>query len=100
MTDQEITLFVQKTASHLAEQFTNKMGALMAVVRILQSQPGYDHHRFVSMLAALQAAHEAFGWDSESARQTYEDIFLYFTKEPLPLADEASISFVSTPGNA
>lgn len=79
-------------ASRLAEQFSNKIGALMAVVRLLQSQPGYDHGRFVSMMVALQAAHEACGWESESARQTYDEIFLYYASKPLPPVDEAPAS--------
>ena len=101
MTDEEIVTLVQSASKHLAVQFTEKTCALMAVIRALQSQPGYDHAKLVSVLEALQAANEAVGWESKTAKQAYLDTFQYFSAPPLPPPQGGYLSsFITTPGTS
>ncbi len=80
MTDDEIAELVSAVAAKSSGICT----ALIAVVRAMQSQPGFDHPAFVKQLAALQAAYEHFEWPSPDVKEAFEQTLEQFGSKPLP----------------
>ena len=89
MTDDEIIKLVDTVAQGLAQHYSNISAALIAVIKVMQCQAGFDHPAFVAQLAALQASHEELGWRSPEMEKVFEEVFESFSQPPmLPLPNE------------
>ncbi len=88
----------------MATDISGRVLALMQVIRVLQSQPSYDHEAFLAMLGTLEAALE----DSEEGKKPSMtpgqrvsfDTTLNFFSSRLPPLPEAWIARSPKPESA
>ena len=97
MTPNELEAYIDAFAA----ETTGRVVALMHVVQVLQSQPGYDHERFRATLATLAVCAEEARGDrpspmSPSQQRAFDETVEFFLNPPQPLP-EAWIARPSKP---
>jgi len=82
MTHDELEQYVNA----IAAEVSGRIIALIHVVRVLQSQPGYDHDAFCSMIAGLSAIEADHGLDAMTPRQreVFDQTVSRFRASPVP----------------